>query len=59
MSRIVVITPGRGMSFPLDNNSLCLRALGSDAHAVKPFLPANLFFALYCSDLILSAWMQP
>ncbi len=61
MSRIVVITRCRGMAFPLDNNSLCIRAIGRDAHAVERFLPAELFIALYYSACMesLDAWMMP
>lgn len=60
MSRIVVLTPGRGLSFPLDNNSLCIRALGRGAHVVECLLPADLFLALYYSYAMesLFAWME-
>ncbi len=60
MSRVIVLTPGRGMVFPLDYNSLCIRALGRGAQVVEGLLPADLFIAMYYSDAMesLSAWMQ-
>ncbi len=63
MSRIVVITPGRGLSFPIDNNSLCFYAL---ARRWRPsdldgLLPTELIGDVYYSVLMetLTVWMQP